>query len=74
MSVLVVADGWPGLDPSTDALVAVVAEAQDRGIAVRVCGPGDLLAADGRVRALARPATLGPRWRGPDRRWSWSTP
>lgn len=74
MSILVVADPWTGLDPAVDATVGLVAAAQDRGIAVRVCTPEDLAVAGGRVLARATPVTLGPRVRGGDHRWLVSTP
>ncbi|NYI45546.1 glutathione synthase [Nocardioides aromaticivorans] len=74
MSILVVADPWAGLDPSIDATVGLVAAAQDLGVAVRVCTPEDLSVVAGRVRATARPVTLGPRARGADHRWLVGTP
>lgn len=74
MSILVVADSWAGLDPAVDATVGLVAEAQDLGVAVRVCTPEDLTVVAGRVLARATPVTLGPRARGGDHRWLVSTP
>lgn len=70
MSVLVVADPLPGLDPTIDATVGLMAAAQELGVPVWVCTPEDLAVVGGRVRARATRVLLGPRRRGTDHRWT----
>jgi glutathione synthase len=69
VSVLLVADPLPTLDPQVDASIGLAAAALDLGEQVWVCTPEDLSAHGSRVHARAAALTLGSRHRGSDHRW-----
>ena len=69
MTVLLVADPLPTLDPAVDASIGLAAAGLDLGHEVWVCTPEDLSVHAGRVHARASRLTLAPRVRGADHRW-----
>ena len=69
MSILLVADPLPTLDPQVDASIGLAAAALDLGEHVWVCTPEDLSVQGARVHARAAELTLAPRRRGSDHRW-----
>ena len=69
MSVLLVTDPVPALDPQVDATIGLAAAALDLGRPVWVCTPEDLSVHSGRVQAHASRLTLTARTRGTAHRW-----
>lgn len=75
LSIVVVADPLPSLNPAHDTSVALMEEAQDRGHRVLATTTGDLRVRAGRAWARCRPVTLEPatltdgRWRAEPDWW-----
>jgi glutathione synthase len=74
MNILFVTDPLDTLAANIDATVGLMTAAQAEGADVWVCGPEDLSAVNGRLRARASRVVLHERARGDDHRWLIGSP
>jgi len=74
MNALFVTDPLDTLLADIDATVGLMAATQSAGVGVWVCGPEDLTAVGGRLRARVQPVVLHERTRGRDHRWRVASP